>query len=320
MKIGSVNLDNNIFLAPMAGITDLPFRILCGEMGAGLVCTEMVSAKGLYYNNSNTEKLLEAGTGGAPLAVQLFGSEPEIMAESAERLCSDAALKFGIIDINMGCPAAKIVKNGEGSALMRNPALAGRIIKAVSSAADRPVTVKIRKGFNSGNANAAEIAKIAEDNGAAAVTVHGRTRKQFYSGTADWDIIGKVRQAVKIPVIGNGDVNSPESAERMLRETGCDAVMVGRAAQGNPWIFKRILYRLKTGETLPEPELDEKKAMTLRHAGMLADFKGERVAVPEMRKHLCWYLKGIKNAAETKVKVNAAKSLDEIKEIIYTCI
>lgn len=300
MKIGNVELENRVFLAPMAGVTDMPFRILCKEQGCGLVYTEMVSAKGMHYNDDKSHKLAQLNEGERPASIQIFGSDPDIMAGIAHRLnSSDASL----IDINMGCPTPKITKNGEGSALMLNPGLVGKIVKSVCGASEKPVTVKIRKGWDDDRVNAVEIAKIAEENGAKAVAVHGRTRQQFYSGTADWDIIRKVKEALSIPVIGNGDIFKPEDAAAMLRQTGCDAVMVGRGAEGNPWIFKRILRYLKEGEILPQPTLKEKIETIIRHMDMLIEIKGEHIALSEMRKHIAWYIKGERNATHVKEKV-----------------
>jgi len=310
MKIGSVELDNNIFLAPMAGITDQPFRILCSEQGCGLVYSEMISAKGMYYNNGNTQALLHISERERPTTIQIFGREPDIMAEMAARLPESCA----IVDINMGCPAPKIVKNGEGSALMNEPELVGKIVYAVSRAAGRPVTVKIRKGFN--EHNAVEIAKIAEENGAAAVAVHGRTRAQFYSGKADWEVIARVRETLSIPVIGNGDVVDEFSAERMLKETGVAAIMIGRAVQGNPWIFGRVKHYLETGTIKPALPKEEKIAAAIRHGRMLVEYKGEYIGVREMRKQLAWYLKGIDGAAQMRVKINKAESLAELEKIM----
>lgn len=313
MEIGGVKLKNNIFLAPMAGVTDLPFRTLCREMGCGLAYSEMVSAKGMFYNSKNTHKLLETAQDERPAAVQLFGSEPELLAKMAGMLEN---APVDIIDVNMGCPAPKIVKNGEGSALTLKPELVGDIVAAMTASQKKPVTVKIRKGFDDRHINAVEIAKTAEKNGAAAVTVHGRTREQYYSGKADWDIIREVKLAVDIPVIGNGDVSSPELAAEMLEYTGCDAVMIGRAAEGNPWIFKRILRYMETGELLPEPSLSEKIAMALRHARMLIEYKGEYVGVREMRKHISWYMKGVRGAAELRCRINSAESLEALESLL----
>ena len=263
MFIGNVELKNNVFMAPMAGVTDKPYRTICMEMGCGLVYSEMVSAKGLFYNSANTEKLMDCESGCGPYAIQLFGSEPEIMAGMAKKI---EDMPFDIIDVNMGCPAPKIVKNGDGSALMKNVSLAGEIISAMVQSQKKPVTVKFRKGFDEETINAVEFAKAMEKAGAAAVAVHGRTREQYYSGKADWDIIKEVKKAVNIPVIGNGDITSPQTAKAMFDYTDCDAIMIGRASEGNPWIFKRITHYINTGELLPEPTNREKAETVIQHA------------------------------------------------------
>lgn len=313
LKIGNVELDSPVALAPMAGVTDLPFRILCREQGCGLMCTEMVSAKALLYKNRNTKPLLETKPEERPVAVQLFGSDPEIMSEMALMLEEGP---YDIIDVNMGCPVPKIVNNGEGSALMKNPKLAGEILSAMTRKLKKPVTVKFRKGFNDESVNAVEFAKMAEQSGAAAVAVHGRTREQFYSGKADWDIIRRVKEAVSIPVIGNGDIFTPQDAGRMMEETGCDGVMVARGAKGNPWIFSRIDHYLKTGEVLPKPKPEEVKQMILRHAALLAEFKGEYTAMREMRKHVSWYTAGYPYSAALRNDINLVETMEELQELV----
>lgn len=309
LTIGNVTLDNNIILAPMAGVSDLPFRLLCREQGAGLVCMEMVSAKAIYYNNRNTESLMEIHPQEMPVSLQLFGSDPVIISEMAKRI---EERPFSFLDINMGCPVPKVVNNGEGSALMKNPRLVEEILKSLVKAIRKPVTVKIRKGFNDESVNAVEIAKIAESCGVAAVAVHGRTREQYYSGHADWDIIAQVKNAVKIPVIGNGDVDTPQAAERMLAQTGCDGVMIGRAAQGNPWIFREIREYLEKGVILPRPSNQEKKEVILRHAALQLEYKGEYTGVREMRKHLAWYTVGMPHSARFRQMINSMETMDEL--------
>lgn len=314
LKIGNVTLPNNIILAPMAGVTDLPFRVLCAEQGAGMVCMEMISAKALSYHNKNTEELLHISLKEGLVSLQLFGSEPELMGEMAKQI---EELPFAVLDINMGCPVPKIVNNGEGSALMKNPLLAGRIIEAVARSTVKPVTVKIRRGFDDAHENAAELARIAQESGAAAVTVHGRTREQYYAGEADLTCIRAVKQALRIPVIGNGDVTDAASAKRMLEETGCDGVMVGRAARGNPWIFTQIAQGLAE-EHVEKPDRDEVKHMMLRHAGMLLEEKGEYIGVREMRKHVAWYTAGYPNSAAMRRAVNEVTSYAALEKLLDT--
>lgn len=312
LQIGNVTLENNLVLGPMAGVTDLPFRLLCKEQGAGLLCMEMVSAKGIYYNNKNTEQLLAIDEREHPVSLQIFGSDPEIMSEMAKKI---EERPFDILDINMGCPVPKVVNNGDGSALMKNPVLAGKIIEKTARAIKKPVTVKIRKGFDDAHINAVEMAKVAEASGAAAIAVHGRTREQYYSGRADWDIIRQVKEAVKIPVIGNGDILIPEDAIRMEEQTGCDGFMIARGAQGNPWIFAQILHYFKTGEHLPKPTAEEMVQMMLRHARMQLAFKGDYTGIREIRKHAAWYTAGYPNAARLRSAINEVESYEQLEEL-----
>lgn len=313
MKIGKVELESNILLAPMAGVTDKAFRMIVKPFGPALMYTEMVSGKGLFYKSKKTADLLTADESEKPVAVQIFGHDADIMAEIA-----NSALEYGaaVIDINMGCPAPKIVNNGDGCALMKSPETAAKVISAVCRAVDVPVTVKFRAGWDDKSINAVEFAKIAEQSGASAVTVHGRTREQFYSGTADLDIIKAVKAAVKIPVIGNGDIIDGGSAAHMLEYTGCDGIMVGRAAEGNPWIFKEILAYLKGGTVLPPPDLDERREVALKHLGLLVEFKGEHRGVLEGRKHMAWYFKGVSGGAVLRTALNKAQKYDEMCGLI----
>ena len=311
LSIGGVRLDHRVILAPMAGVSDLPFRLLCREQGAAMVCTEMISAKAILYGNKNTEALMAIHPKEGPVSLQLFGSDPEIVSEMAKRI---EERPFAVLDLNMGCPVPKVVNNGEGSALMKNPVLAGAIIEKTVRAIQKPVTVKIRKGFDDEHVNAVEIARIAQESGAAAVTVHGRTRQQFYSGTADWDIIAQVKQAVRIPVLGNGDVTDAQTAVKRMEQTGCDGVLVGRAAQGNPWIFSQIAAALE-GRAAPEPPDNRTRYETVvRHARMAVRYKGEKRAVPEMRKHLAWYTAGMLHSSRLRRRINELETLEELIE------
>ena len=300
----------------MAGVTDLPFRLLCAEQGAGLLCMEMVSAKAILYNNRNTKAMLTIDEREHPVSLQLFGSDPQIMGDIAKRL-EDEGVPFDILDINMGCPVPKVVNNGEGSALMKDPILAGQIIESMAKATSHPVTVKIRKGFDDAHVNAPELAHIAQESGAAAVAVHGRTRDQYYSGKADWSVIRKVKETVTIPVIGNGDLLTAADATRMREETGCDGFMIARGAQGNPWIFKQILHEWETGEALAKPTPEEMVEMMLRHARMQIEFKGEYVGIREMRKHAAWYTGGYHGASNIRRALNEVENYEQLEKLMY---
>jgi nifR3 family TIM-barrel protein len=312
-KIGNVKLDNPFVLAPMAGVTDLPFRKLCKEQGAGLICMEMVSAKAISYHNKNTEALMEIDPCEHPVSMQLFGSDPDLMGEVA-RSIEDRP--FDILDINMGCPVPKVVNNGEGSALLKNPDLIVRIVKSVSGAIKKPLTVKVRIGFENEPVDIVEIARRIEDAGAAAIAVHGRTRQQYYSGKADWDTIRRVKEAVSIPVIGNGDVDSPLKAEALQKETGCDGIMIGRAVRGNPWIFREMNHYFTTGELLSKPSAAEVREMILRHARAQIDLKGEFIGIREMRKHVAWYTAGMRHSAGLRRESNLVSSYEELEALL----
>ena len=313
LKIGNVLLENSYVLGPMAGVTALPFRLLCKEQGAGLLCMEMVSAKGIFYNNKNTESLLQIHPEEVPVSLQFFGSDPKIVSEMAKRV---EERPFSILDINMGCPVPKVVRNGEGSALMKNPKLVYELVSATVKAIKKPVTVKVRKGFDDEHINAVEIAKIIEEAGAAAGAVHGRTREQYYSGKADWEIIRQVKEAVSIPVIGNGDVTSGEKAIAMREQTGCDGVMIARGAQGNPWIFSELLEYERTGRLPDRPDVEEIKQTMLRHARLQIEYKGDFTGIREMRKHVAWYTKGLHGAARLRDQINQVESYAELENLL----
>lgn len=313
LKIGNVRLENPYILAPMAGVTDLPFRLLCKEMGAGLICMEMVSAKAISFHNKNTEKLMEIEEKERPVSMQLFGSEPDLIAKMAAQI---EERPFDILDLNMGCPVPKVVNNGEGSALMKTPKLAAEIVRKTAKAIQKPLTVKIRKGFDEAHSNAVEMAKYLEDAGAAAIAVHGRTREQYYAGKADWEIIRQVKEAVSVPVIGNGDVTDPISAHKMMEETGCDGVMIGRASRGNPWIFRQLVEYDKTGNIPERPDVAELKAMILRHARLQLQYKGEYTGIREMRKHVAWYTAGYPHSAAIRRRVNEIETIGQLEEIL----
>ena len=313
LKIGNVRLENPYILAPMAGVTDLPFRLLCKEMGAGLICMEMVSAKAISFHNKNTEKLMEIEEKERPVSMQLFGSDPDLIAEMAAQI---EERPFDILDLYMGCPVPKVVNNGEGSALMKNPKLAAEIVRKTAKAIQKPLTVKIRKGFDEAHSNAVEMAKYLEDAGAAAIAVHGRTREQYYVGKADWEIIRQVKEAVSVPVIGNGDVTDPISAHKMMEETGCDGVMIGRASRGNPWIFRQLVEYDKTGNIPERPDVAELKAMILRHARLQLQYKGEYTGIREMRKHVAWYTAGYPHSAAIRRRVNEIETIGQLEEML----
>ena len=312
LQIGNVTLENNLILAPMAGVSDLPFRLLCREQGAGLVCMEMVSAKAILYKNRNTEELLTIDPKEHPVSLQLFGSDPDIISEIAKQI---EERPFDILDLNMGCPVPKVVNNGDGSALMKNPRLAGEIIEKTARASKKPLTVKIRKGFDDAHVNAVELAHIAQESGAAAVAVHGRTREQYYAGHADWDIIRQVKEAVSIPVIGNGDIRTPEDVAAMAEQTGCDGYMIARGAEGNPWIFRQILHYFETGEHLSRPDFSEVTEMLLRHAKMQIDCKGDYSGSLEIRNHAAWYTAGYRNSSKLRGRINEVENYEQLEAL-----
>ena len=313
LKIGNVQLDNNLILAPMAGVTDLPFRLLCKEQGCALVCMEMISAKAIQYGNQATEKMMEIYDEEKPVSLQLFGREPDVISESAKRI---EERPFAILDINMGCPVPKVVNNGEGAALLKEPKLVEEILTKTVKAIKKPVTVKIRKGFDDSCVNAVEIAKIAEQSGVAAITVHGRTREQYYRGEADWDIIHKIQETVSIPVIANGDITSPEKALEVMERTGCRGLMIGRGAQGNPWIFQQILTYIKTGKTAPKPTISQICDMIMLHARLQIEIKGEYTGIREMRKHVGWYTSGMPHSAKLRTILCGVESLEQLGEML----
>ncbi len=313
LRIGSVELNNNCILAPMAGVSDLPFRLLCSRLGAGMTCTEMVSAKAIYFENKKTEALMDIHPEEGAVSLQIFGSDPLIMSEIAKQI---EEKPFSILDINMGCPVPKIVNNKEGSYLMKTPILAGKIIESVVKAIKKPVTVKIRRGFNEENLNAVEIAHIAEESGASAICIHGRTREEYYAGKANWESIREVKERISIPVIGNGDITSAVEAKRMLDETGCDGIAIGRASRGNPWIFREVCRYLETGEIVNRPTDKERKEMILLHANLQQECKGEYIGIREMRKHVSWYTAGHNHAARIRDEINKVETFEQL----FRCI
>ena len=308
LQIGNVKLENDLILGPMAGVTDLPFRLLCKEQGAGLLCMEMVSAKGIMYNNKNTKFLLTIDERERPVSLQLFGSDADIISEQAKRI---EELPFDILDINMGCPVPKIVNNGDGSALLKTPEKIGEIVHKVSSASPVPVTVKIRKGWDDKSVNAVEFAKRMEDAGAAAIAVHGRTRQEYYSPPADWDIIAQVKAAVSVPVIGNGDITDGKTAAEMYRQTGCDLVMIGRGSYGRPWIFREVRAYLECGEELPPVSLEERLSVMQEHVELICRYNGEYGGMRIARKHAAWYLKGLRGAAAFRKDSSSLETLED---------
>lgn len=314
IKIGNITVDGNLALGPMAGVTDLPFRVLCKEQGADLIYTEMVSAKGIYYKNKNTDALLEIEEKERPVALQLFGSDPEIMGSMAAQI---EYRNFDILDINMGCPVPKVVNNGEGSAMLKTPELAGKVVESIANSIKKPVSVKFRIGFDEIDDNIVDFAKRMEASGAKLIAVHGRTRAQYYSGKANWDIIRQIKKGVSIPVLGNGDVFTPQDAKAMLEQTECDGIMIARGVRGNPWLFKQVKTYLEKGELIPKPSCEELVSMVLRHGKMQADWKGEYMGIREMRKHVAWYTTGYKNSAKLRGRVNEIDTYQDLEQVMY---